>query len=148
MEAAAAVRSGAEMILAKQLRLLNVRAELRATAVAVLMALSAAGCSTYTLTPITAAESTSDFAAGATYKISPPGAFLIRAWSTGAIGVGQPQLELTRWNFRQFPALYEAPAGTKVQIEKYVRFDQRGLYECGFNGWRFAIGRVLDGDLR
>jgi len=38
--------------------------------------------------------------------------------------------------------------GTPVQIDKFVRFDQSGLYDCGFNGWRFAIGRVLDGELR
>ena len=64
------------------------------------------------------------------------------------MGTGQPSLRLTRWNFKEFPAVHEVPAGTVVQIDRYVRFDQSGFYDCGFNGWRFAIGRILDGSLR
>jgi hypothetical protein len=39
-------------------RRLNLRAEFRATAIAILMALPAIGCSSYTLRPITAAAQT------------------------------------------------------------------------------------------
>jgi hypothetical protein len=129
-------------------RLLNFPDAVQATAFAAIIALSAAGCSSYKLAPITEAEAKSDFSAGETYKVSPPGAFLRRSWSTGAAGVGQPRFELTRWNSPEFPALHEVPVGTQVQIEKLVRFDQSGLYDCGFNGWRFAIGRVQSGELR
>ncbi len=116
--------------------------------VAGVVSLAGAGCSTYTLTPITSAAAHSDFPEGAEYRVAPPKAFLTHAWSTGALGFGKPDLELTRWNFPERPAVCEVPAGTRVKIQEYVRFDQQGAYDCGFDGWRFAIATVLDGERR
>jgi len=108
------------------------------------------GCSTYTLTRITAAEARSDFPEGATYRVTPPQAVLIRAPSTSALGVGQPRLELDRRAYPDLgqPAIDQVPAGTWVKIEQYIRFDQHGFYDCGWDGWRFAIASIPEGKLR
>lgn len=108
------------------------------------------GCSTYTLTTISAADAQSDFAEGTIYRVKPAKTFLVRSWRTSAIGVGQPSLELYRWSFPDIGrgAVDEVPVGTPVLIERYVRFDQHGLYDCGFDGWRFAIASIPEGRLR
>jgi hypothetical protein len=115
---------------------------------AAVVALLCGACSTYTLRPITAAEAGSDYPAGGTYRVEYSRPVLVRSMKF-AIGFGQPDLELDVVEVPEIGREAQArlPAGTAVTIERYVRYEQHGLYDCGANGWKFAIARVAEGTL-
>jgi hypothetical protein len=100
------------------------------------------GCSTYTLKTITASEARSNYLAGVTYRVGHPHAVLVRSISV-AWGFGQPDLELTSIEGRS--AIAPVPVNTTIKIDRYVQYEQHGLYDCGSDGWRFAIGHVAEG---
>ena len=112
-----------------------------------LLLLISTGCSTYTLKPITASQAQSAYPVGA-YRIACPHAVLVHSTSV-AFGFGQPDLELTTVELPQIglPAIARLPQNTPIKIDRYVQFEQHGLYDCGSNGWQFAIGHVTDGQL-
>src|SRR5207248_1700334 len=77
-----------------------------------------------------------------------PHAVLVRSMQF-ACGFGQPSLQL---DIQEIPeigrnAVARVPQHTQVRVERYVRYHQHGLYDCGTDGWTFAIAYVSDGKL-
>jgi len=113
-----------------------------------LLLLISTGCSTYTLKPITASQAQSNYSDGTIYRIAHPDTVLVHSRSSSFVfGVGQPSLELTFIEMPQSKAIARVPQNTPIKIDRYVQFEQHGLYDCGSNGWQFAIGHVTDGQL-
>lgn len=115
-------------------------------AISAFMMLTSVGCSTYTLTPT---KALTGFPKGATHRIVSPVAVVVHGGSTAAFGFGQPSLELDIQGIPEIgrDIVHSLPVGTLVRIERYVQFNQHGVYCCGSNGWRFAIASIVEGKL-
>jgi hypothetical protein len=107
------------------------------------------GCSTYTLERISPADAGADYRDGVAYRVAYRDAVLVPSMEFATIGFGQPKLELDTQEIPQIGrnAVARLPRGTMVYIDRYVRYDEHGLYDCGNNGWTFAIAHVVDGEL-